>query len=407
MDKNKENVPKIRFPGFTYPWEQRKLEEEFYKVNERNDGSFGKGHWISVAKMYFQDPEKVTSNNIDTRTYIMRFGDIAFEGNKSKEFKYGRFVANDIGDGVVSELFPIYRHKQEYDNDFWKRAIQLERMMAPIFAKSITSSGTSSNKLDEKHFLRQFVSVPELSEQKQIGSFFNKLDNLITLHQRKLEHLQDKKKGLLQKMFPKGGEKFPELRFPGFTDPWEQRKLKQLANFAKGQGYSKNDLTDVGTPIILYGRLYTNYQSIISEVDTFVVPQSGSVYSTGGEVIVPASGETAEDIARASAIVKSGFLLGGDLNIIYPNKDISTVFLALSISNGKQQKELSKKAQGKSIVHLHNSDLEDVTISFPCLEEQERIGSVFAHIDNLITFHNRKLEHLQQQKKGLLQQMFI
>lgn len=198
----------------------------------------------------------------------------------------------------------------------------------------------------------------------------------------------------------------PKLRFPGFTDPWEQRKLKQLANFAKGRGYSKNDLTDVGTPIILYGRLYTKYQSTISEVDTFVVPKSGSVYSTGEEVIVPASGETAEDIARASAVVKSDFLLGGDLNIIYPNKDISTVFLALSISNGKQQKELSKRAQGKSVVHLRNSDLEEVTISFPCRDEQERIGSLFEYLDNLITLHQRKLNHLQDKKKGLLQKMF-
>ena len=198
----------------------------------------------------------------------------------------------------------------------------------------------------------------------------------------------------------------PKIRFPEFTGDWQQRKLKQLANFAKGQGYSKNDLTDVGTPIILYGRLYTKYQSTISEVDTFAVPKSGSVYSTGEEVIVPASGETAEDIARASAVVKSGFLLGGDLNIIYPSKDISTVFLALSISNGKQQKELSQKAQGKSVVHLHNSDLEDVTISFPCIEEQERIGRVFSHLDNLIIIHQRKLEHLKDKKKGLLQKMF-
>ena len=200
----------------------------------------------------------------------------------------------------------------------------------------------------------------------------------------------------------------PKRRFKEFenAEAWEQRKLKQLANFAKGQGYSKNDLTDVGTPIILYGRLYTKYQSIISEVDTFAVPQSGSVYSTGEEVIVPASGETAEDIARASAIVKSGFLLGGDLNIIYPNKDISTVFLALSISNGKQQKELSKRAQGKSVVHLHNSDLENVTISFPCRDEQERIGSVFEHIDNLITLYQRKLEKMKSLKKAYLTEMF-
>ncbi|WP_259274083.1 hypothetical protein [Streptococcus lutetiensis] len=88
-----------------HAWEQRKFGDEFQRTNERNDGSFGAEHWISVAKMYFQDPEKVQSNNLDTRTYVLRYGDIAFEGNKSKDYKYGRFVANDIGDGIISELF--------------------------------------------------------------------------------------------------------------------------------------------------------------------------------------------------------------------------------------------------------------------------------------------------------------
>lgn len=399
--------PHIRFVGFTDAWEQRKLEEEFYKVNERNDGSFGKGHWISVAKMYFQDPEKVTSNNIDTRTYIMRFGDIAFEGNKSKEFKYGRFVVNDIGDGIVSELFPIYRHKQEYDNDFWKRAIQLERMMAPIFAKSITSSGTSSNKLDEKHFLRQFVSVPELSEQKQIGSFFKKLDNLITLHQRKLELLKMTKKSMLQKMFPKDGENVPEIRFAGFNDAWEQRKLGDLAVFFKGNGYTKNDLRDTGTPIILYGRLYTKYETIINEVDTFAEIQDKSVISEGNEVVVPASGESAEDISRASVIGKAGFILGGDLNIIKPKQEINSAFLALTISNGTQQKEMSKRAQGKSVVHLRNSDLKEINLLYPKLKEQKQIGTFFNNLENIITLHQRELDLLKDLKKSMLQQMFI
>jgi type I restriction enzyme S subunit len=197
--KNGEVYPEIRFPGFTDAWEQRKLGEEFERVNERNDGSFGKEHWISVAKMYFQDPEVVQSNNIDTRTYVMREGDIAFEGHSNSEFKYGRFVVNDIGDGVVSELFPIYRHKVDFDNNYWKRAIQLEWIMAPIFANSITSSGNSSNKLEPGHFLRQTVYVPNIEEQHKIGLFFTALDNLITLHQRKLKKLQNMKKALLEK----------------------------------------------------------------------------------------------------------------------------------------------------------------------------------------------------------------
>ena len=199
--KNGAKVPELRFAGFADDWEDRELGEEFKKVSERNDGSFGRDHWISVAKMYFQSPEKVQSNNIDTRTYVMREGDIAFEGHPNSKFKFGRFVANDIGAGVVSELFPIYKHQHEYDNNYWKNAIQIERIMAPIFAKSITSSGNSSNKLDTKHFLRQKILIPQINEQKKMGSFFKQLDDTIVLHQRKLDLLKEQKKGFLQKMF--------------------------------------------------------------------------------------------------------------------------------------------------------------------------------------------------------------
>ena len=192
------NAPEIRFPEFTDAWEQRKLGDEFVRVNERNGGSFGINHWISVAKMYFQAPEKVTSNNLDTRTYVMRVGDIAFEGHSNAEFEFGRFVANDIGDGIISELFPIYRHKNEYYNPYWKYAIQIERIMRPVFAKAITSSGASSNKLNEEHFLRESILVPSLAEQVKIGDYFASLDNLITLNQRKLEELQKSKKALMQ-----------------------------------------------------------------------------------------------------------------------------------------------------------------------------------------------------------------
>ena len=149
-------------------------------------------------------------------------------------------------------------------------------------------------------------------------------------------------------------------------------------------------MTDAGTPIILYGRLYTKYQFAISEVDTFAFPRNGAVYSQGNEVIVPASGETAEDIARASAVEKSGVLLGGDLNILRPFDFINPLFLALAISNGEPQKELAKKAQGKSVVHIHNTDIQEVTIAYPSRTEQDRIVSVFRQLDNLITLHQRE-----------------
>ena len=149
-------------------------------------------------------------------------------------------------------------------------------------------------------------------------------------------------------------------------------------------------MADAGTPIILYGRLYTKYQFAISEVDTFAVPRNGAVYSQGNEVIVPASGETAEDIARASAVEKSGVLLGGDLNILRPFDFMNPLFLALAISNGEPQKELAKKAQGKSVVHIHNTDIQEVTIAYPSKTEQDRIVSFFRQLDHLITLHQRK-----------------
>ena len=218
------------------------------------------------------------------------------------------------------------------------------------------------------------IYLPSLLEQEQIGGFFKRLDTLITLHQREFAFLCKEK----------------SKKFRYIKNAWEQRKAIDIADYSKGNGYSKGDLIDVGTPIILYGRLYTKYQFAINEVDTFAIPRNGAVYSQGNEVIVPASGETAEDIARASAVEISGVLLGGDLNILRPFDFMNPLFLALAISNGEPQKKLAKKAQGKSVVHIHNSDIQEVTIAYPSKAEQDRIISVFRHLDNLITLHQRK-----------------
>ena len=198
----------------------------------------------------------------------------------------------------------------------------------------------------------------------------------------------------------------PKIRFKGFTDDWEQRKLDTVAKFSKGSGYSKGDLIETGTPIILYGRLYTKYETSISDVDTYVEAKEGSVYSKGGEVIVPASGETAEDIARAATVDKSGILLGGDLNVVMPNEDINSAFLAISISNGNSQRELAKKAQGKSVVHIHNEEIRNLIVPFPIKAEQNRIVDYFSTLDHLITLHQRKCDETKQLKKFMLQKMF-
>ena len=174
------------------------------------------------------------------------------------------------------------------------------------------------------------------------------------------------------------------------THTWEQRKLGEIATFSKGNGYSKSDLVSYGNPIILYGRLYTNYETTIKNVDTFAEIKDKSVISQGGEVIVPASGESAEDISRAAVVKNQGIIIGGDLNVIKVKELIDPTFLALTISNGEQQKELSKRAQGKSVVHLHNSDLKEVDLIFPMINEQKEISSFFEKLDDVITLHQRK-----------------
>ena len=175
--------------------------------------------------------------------------------------------------------------------------------------------------------------------------------------------------------------------------------MGDVAEFSKGSGYSKGDLIESGTPIILYGRLYTKYETIISDVDTFVEAKDGSVYSKGGEVIVPASGETAEDIARAASVDKSGILLGGDLNVVMPNEDINSAFLAISISNGSSQRELARKAQGKSVVHIHNEEIKNLVVPFPARAEQNKIVEYFSNLDHLITLHQCKLFFFHGKRK--------
>ena len=164
-----------------------------------------------------------------------------------------------------------------------------------------------------------------------------------------------------------------------------------MAAFSKGIGYSKSDIKEEGIELLHYGRLYTAYELAIETVDTFADQMEGSLLSKGCEVVTPSSGETADDIAIAAAVVSPGILLGGGLNVVYPARGLNPVFLALSISNGTQHAELVGKAQGKSVVHMYNDDLAESHLRLPALVEQARIGSLFRKLDSLITLHQREV----------------
>ena len=412
MAKKERTSPKLRFPGFTEPWEQRKLSEvaEFSKGNGYSKGDLcGDGTPIILYGRLYTKYE-TTIKEVDTfvipkeGSVYSKGGEVIIpaSGETAEDIARAATVKN-AGILLGGDLNVVTPNK-DINSAFLALSISNGGPQKELAKKA---QGKSVVHIHKEEIKGLDIAFPERAEQDKISVYFSNLDNLITLHQRKCNALRRLKTAMLQKMFPRDGEAEPELRFPGFTEPWEQRKLSEVAEFSKGNGYSKGDLCGDGTPIILYGRLYTKYETTIKEVDTFVIPKEGSVYSKGGEVIIPASGETAEDIARAATVKNAGILLGGDLNVVTPNKDINSAFLALSISNGGPQKELAKKAQGKSVVHIHKEEIKGLDIAFPERAEQDKISVYFSNLDNLITLHQRKCDALKKLKQAMSQQMFV
>ena len=400
--KEDKTVPQLRFPEFTDAWKQRKFEDwgTFYYGKSCPKWSIdenAKTPCVRYGELYTKFGNKIDKvfsyTNIEPENLRFSTGkEVLIPRVGEDPFDYNHCTWLSIKGIAIGEMISVFNTDQ--DPQF--SATMFNATLKNEFAKRV-EGGSVTNLYFEK-LKNILIYYPSLEEQKKIASFFERIDQTITLQQRKLNSLQKLKKGLLQKMFPKKGENIPEIRFPEFSDAWKQRKLSESAKFSKGNGYSKSDVTTKGIPLVLYGRLYTNYETVISNIDTYSeLKKDGSVVSKGGEILVPASGETAEDISRASVIKDSGVLIGGDLNIIYPSNDIIPSFLALTITNGNIHKEMTKLAQGKTVVHLHNSDLSKIRFYAPTYNEQIRITEIFSNIDSNITLQQRWLFYTHKQ----------
>lgn len=408
---SKNSIPTIRFKSFLNHWSYTRLKE----VKDVRDGTHSSPKYIDNGYPL------VTSKNLSDSG--LNLNDVSLisesdynEINKRSKVEVGDILLGLIGtigkavlvetDGFAIKNVGLIKNGGQIQNQFL-----LQYLKTNLFNKyiQIEMAGNTQKFLGLETLRNTKVPVPSQEEQSAIGSLFRTLDDLLASYKDNLTNYQFLKATMLSKMFPKVGQTVPEIRLDRFEGEWEVQSLKELASFSKGNGYTKSDLVNSGNEIILYGQLYTNYQTIISMVNTFVLEtREKSVISKGGEVVVPASGESAEDISRASVIEKSGVIIGGDLNIIYPDENkVDSIFLALTISNGSQQKELIKRAQGKSVVHLRNNDLEKVVLHYPSMEEQRAIGLYFSKLDNLINSHQEKISQLETLKKKLLQDMFI
>lgn len=406
--------PKIRFKGFTDDWEQRKFSDlvtierggsprpiDKYITNDKNGLNWIKiGDAPEQGNYITQTAEKIKPEGL-AKTRKVHPGDLILSNSMSFGRPYIMAIDGCIHDGWLA----IRDTEKNFDLKFLCTLLGTDSMFNQY--KSM-AAGSTVNNLNKELVGGTKVLLPIMNEQVQIGQYFFELDNIITLHQRKYDKLVNIKKSMLEKMFPQNGASVPEIRFKEFTDDWEQREISEYANFFTGNGLNWNDIVADGKKeCILYGNLYTDYgmiaNSIVYKTNAEV---NNAVYSEYGDVLIPASDTTPTGLARATSLEKSGVLLGGDINIVRPNRGVNGSCLSLAINANK--KELIRLITGTTVRHIHNSDIKDIVICLPKNEnEQIKITNYFKLLDNLITLHQRKIEKLKNIKKSCLEKMFV
>ncbi|MET1946770.1 restriction endonuclease subunit S [Enterococcus faecium] len=395
--------PEIRFPGFTNDWEQRKLIDV---ANYRN----GKAHEKDISKD--GDYIVVNSKFVSTNGTVKKFSDSLIEPLIKGEIA---FVLSDVPNGkAIARTFLVDKNEKYSLNqriagitptdetDSYYLYILMNRH--PYFLKF--DNGVGQTNLSKKEVENFETFYPSFEEQQKIGTFFKQLDDTIALHQRKLDLLKETKKGFLQKMFPKNGAKVPEIRFPGFTEAWEERKLGSIYDFSKGKGLPLNSFTySKDDPAIAYGHLYTKYSEVISEV--YLSSDDDGVLSKDNDLLFPGSSTVPNGTAQANAIMLNNVKLGGDIIIARPKQDTRVLSIFMSYQINSQRQKLFPITVGTTITHMYGKDLSKVKFFITNYSEQQKIGAFFKQLDDTIALHQRKLDLLKETKKGFLQKMFV
>ena len=412
MEKRK--IPAVRFKGFEDDWEQRKFSDLYAPLVERNSDLLPYNKTFSVATMTYKTDGNGAADSSLANYKRLRTGDIAFEGHTSKSFRYGRFVLNDVGDGIMSPRFSALRPLTQMPTNFWKYYIHYEPIMRKVLVAS-TKAGTMMNELVIDEFLKSSVLVPSIEEQTRIGGILKNIDNLITLHQRKLEKLQLVKKTMLEKMFPKNGSKIPEIRFEGFADDWEQRKLGEVIrlNGRIGfRGYTEKDIVskDDGGVLtfsptnIVDNKLTTNCKN--TYITRFKYDESPEIKIHNGDILFVKTGSTLGKSALVTGLSEDATL--NPQVVVMRTNNLNAEFLAAMLVTNTIIMQVNSAKIGGAVPTLTETRIKDFDVSIPVSEaEKEQIGKFFSQLDHLITLHQRKLEKLKSFKKSLLEKLFV
>ena len=412
----KPKTPAIRFKGFTDAWEQRKLRE----IAETRRGLTYNPTNIREAGI-----RVLRSSNIDEDRFAMGVDDVFVEED-AINIPFAKngdiLITSANGSSRLVGKHAIIQGIQEKSTVHGGFMLAASTrfpeflnasMSSPWYSKFINlfvagGNGAIGN-LNKNDLDEQLVSIPTEEEQQQIGAYFQQLDNLIALHQRKLLKLKNVKKAMLEKMFPKNGSNVPEIRFAGFTDAWEQRKLREIAETRRGLTYNPTNIREAGIRVLRSSnidedRFAMGVDDVFVEEDAINIP-----FAKNGDILITSANGSSRLVGKHAIIqgiqekstVHGGFMLAASTR--FPE------FLNASMSSPWYSKFINLFVAGGNgaIGNLNKNDLDEQLVSIPTEEEQQQIGAYFQQLDNLIALHQRKLEKLKNVKKACLEKMFV
>ncbi|MFT8458194.1 MAG: restriction endonuclease subunit S [Liquorilactobacillus ghanensis] len=418
MTNNKIGIPKLRFPGFTEPWEQRKL-------GDIADVTKLAGFEFTKYVTYQETGKIIALRGLNIKNGSLVLDDVKYiDQSDFSKLSRSKLYKNDIlltYVGTVGELAIVPENDKYYlapnvariRLDFGTNSIFICQMMNDynfynhIIFPLITTSSQPALSMES---VRKFkLMIPSELEQQKIGAFFQQLDHLITLHQRKLDDLKTQKKGLLQKMFPKKGADVPEVRFPGFTGAWKQCKLGKMGTTFTGlSGKTRDDFGHGEAKFVTYMNVFSNPVSDLNRVEHVEIDSKQNKVQYG-DIFFTTSSETPEEVGMSSVWLgnSDNTYLNSFCFGYRPTDNLDFFYMAYMLRSNVVRKNIVFLAQGISRYNISKKRVMEIAVPVPKLSEQQKIGTFFQQLEKLITLHQRKLEHLQLQEKGLLQQMFV
>ncbi|EMF0123505.1 restriction endonuclease subunit S [Enterococcus hirae] len=397
--------PEIRFPGFTEDWEQRELSDISTKVQTKNkDREFtetltNSAEFGIISQNDFFDKEISNKNNIDGY-YVVKPNDFVYNPRISNFAPVGPIKRNKLGrTGVMSPLYYVFS-TNNIDNQYLETYFSTSYWHK--FMKLNGDSGARADRfaIRDSVFVKMPIPYPSREEQEKIGQFFEVLSNAIALQQRKLDLLKETKKGFLQKMFPKNGAKVPEIRFSGFTEDWEQRKVGDFLNESRIKGSDGSVARKMTVKLWRKGVVPKEEIYSGSSATQYYIRKSGQFMYGKLDFLNQAFGIVPSELdGYESTLDSPAFDIGENMN---------SIFLLEYVSLTRFYKYQGNLANGsRRAKRIHVDTFLEMPIPTPSFEEQTKIGGFFKQLDDTITLHQRKLDLLKETKKGFLQKMFV